>query len=142
MKPQVVVSKPVIAEAFPFDGTIAAAHTICRWANEPEEEDPTFSFVTMDGDKHNAHDAQLWAQGELVSVTPGDWIVKDRKGEVHLLKAEIFHEIYERAGVRATISSEELDELKKEIFEGILEVTAEDAEALAIHLLDRGWRKA
>ena len=88
--------KPVVIEAFKFDGTHGSAQRLMMWMEVPQEarnqrvvawglnDSKTTAFAliipTLEGD-HTA--------------SPGDWIIKGVKGEFYPCKPDIFVATYE-----------------------------------------------
>jgi len=78
--------KPVVIEAWQFDGSWESARPIIAWIN----------------DKHTSwryfyHDGSMiirTLEGDMVA-SPGDWIIRGVKGEFYPCKPDIFAATYE-----------------------------------------------
>lgn len=81
--------KPVEIEAMQWDGSVESAREIFKWAG------PQISYhATSDGSR-----VGMWICGferyDSYDASPGDWIIKDAKGEVCPCKPDIFEQTYE-----------------------------------------------
>ena len=86
--------RPVVIEAFHWDGSRTAIDIAIRWVNAcATESDPflTYTINTFDG----VLDAQIWTLEGPLRVSPGDWIIKGVKGEFYPCKPDIFDATYE-----------------------------------------------
>jgi len=82
--------KPIVIEAYQFDGTVRGAEDLSRWIKtdeEPSGYDPartpngiTIVINTLEGD---------------MKAGCGDWIIKGVNGEFYPCKNDIFSKTYE-----------------------------------------------
>jgi hypothetical protein len=78
--------KPVVIEAFPWDGTAEGARPIINWV--------------LDGDgvaRYHATPAAIaidTLEG-VITASPGDWIIRGVQGEHYPCKPDIFDATYE-----------------------------------------------
>lgn len=80
--------KPVVIEAFQFDGTLKTANEIQEWAGahkvwvRPDGEFAQIIVPTLEG---------------KMRANPGDWIIRGVKGEFYPCKPDIFEATHEPA---------------------------------------------
>jgi len=80
--------RPVIIEAFRWDGTVSFATMVIDWmlalggTARYHDDPPALSIDTLEG---------------TMTAAPGDWIIKGVQGEFYPVKAPIFWETYELA---------------------------------------------
>lgn len=93
--------KPIVIEAFRFDGGLKSYREVFYALGEPEN----FYYVevgTADGDTTEVEIETL--EGNMRGQ-PGDWIIKGVKGELYPCKPDIFAATYEPAN-QATSAEE------------------------------------
>lgn len=79
--------KPVEIEAMVFDGTFKSADRILVWSKSPDlmirrvNNEEKFEIVTLEG---------------VMSVSPGDYVIKGVNGEFYPCKPDIFKKTYDR----------------------------------------------
>jgi len=89
--------KPVVIEARQFDGTVASASDIARWANASDEpmDDPTITYIVNDARPNEAYDMLIQTLEGGLSASVGDFIIRGVKGEFYACKPDIFLMTYE-----------------------------------------------
>jgi hypothetical protein len=93
--------RPVVIDAMLFDGTVASAGAIARWANASDEaeghDDATVSYLTNASEPDTAFDMVIQTLEGGMSASVGDWIIRGVKGEFYACKPDIFAMTYEPA---------------------------------------------
>lgn len=76
-------SKPVVIEAWQYDGSWDSAREIAKLSsNMSWDSSSGFKIVTLEG---------------TMLASPGDWIIKGTRGEFYPCKPDVFAEKYEPA---------------------------------------------
>jgi len=83
--------KPVVIEAFQFDGTPAAAIKLCELSQGLRFESP------LPAKPGRGKIIIPTLEGEM-AANPGDWIIRGVKGELYPCKPDIFEATYEPVG--------------------------------------------
>lgn len=85
------VKKPVVVDAFQWNGTREDAEDICKAF--PELQTNCFTYTMNLKDKHPVSWTFHTLEG-LITATPNDWIIKGVKGEFYPCKPDIFEQTY------------------------------------------------
>lgn len=85
------VKKPVVIDAFQWDGTREDAEDICK--EFPELQTNCFTYTMNLKDKHPVSWTFHTLEG-LITAMPNDWIIKGVKGEFYPCKPDIFEQTY------------------------------------------------
>ena len=85
------VKKPVVIEAFQWNGTRECADDISKFF--PELVTNSFAYSMNLDDKHPESWTIYTLEG-LITAKPNDWIIKGIKGEFYPCKPDIFEQTY------------------------------------------------
>lgn len=85
------VKKPVVIDAFQWNGTREDAEDICKAF--PELQTNCFTYTMNLKDKHPVSWTFHTLEG-LITAKPNDWIIKGVKGEFYPCKPDIFEQTY------------------------------------------------
>lgn len=83
--------KPIVIEAFQWDGTRECADDISKFF--PELVTNSFTYSMNLHDKHPLG-WTFYTQEGLITASPNDWIIKGSKGEFYPCKPDIFEQVY------------------------------------------------
>jgi len=105
MKVQKFRKKPVVIEAWQFDGTKESGEAICSWAwdHDAHAEYEPFLADHFKGDPrvYVAHPDPflriVTLEGTMVA-SKGDWVIRGVQGEFYPCKPDIFEATYEPVG--------------------------------------------
>jgi hypothetical protein len=90
--------KPVVIEAFQWDGTVASYDAINAWAGFERQSDGTVRDRIQDGIPAMPDFCAFLIVNTLegpLRASPGDWIIRGIKGELYPCKPDIFAATYE-----------------------------------------------
>jgi hypothetical protein len=85
------VKKPVVIEAFQWDGTVESAEAISKLF--PELRTNSFAYSMNLDDKHPEGWTIHTLEG-LITAMPNDWIIKGIQGEFYPCIPDIFEQTY------------------------------------------------
>lgn len=130
--------KPIVIEAFRWDGTVGSADAIGRWSG-------TMAWETGKHPHGWLHSDRVEQLGQFALLTvhtlegdiyaqKGDWIIKGIKGEFYPCKPDIFAATYEpvsspEAVAPSTLTREAFARLVEEFEKAVRRDTREDGES-------------
>ena len=85
------VKKPVVIEAFQWDGTVEMAEAISK--RFPELRTNSFAYSMNPDDEHPESWTICTLEG-LITAKPNDWIIQGVQGEFYPCKPDIFEQTY------------------------------------------------
>ncbi|MFJ3030851.1 hypothetical protein ACIP5Z_02205 [Rothia terrae] len=105
MGPKQYITKPVTVEAMRFDGSHKSALRIIRWIVE-EGGKNVLSFGYQEHNTYRSWHGNGVADFQIdievregrLTAEPGDYIVKDAKGEFYVVNLDTFEQTYEEEG--------------------------------------------
>jgi hypothetical protein len=83
--------KPVVIEAMQFNKNDGSGYEILNWANNLiYADDPKAPWIGWVNDR-----IRIPTLEGVMDATPGDWIIRGRKGEFYPCKPDIFEATYD-----------------------------------------------